>query len=70
MRNQFYLSIKEWNENFIDLDVNFTFPLEVSNGRFKDRIEVNVKNPSLFVSEASKMPLDKKFTKLVKEIPA
>lgn len=64
------MSIKEWEQNFIDLDVNFTFPLEVSNGKFKDRIEVNVKNPSMFISEASKMQLDKKFTKLVKEIPA
>ena len=42
----------------------------MSNGKYKDRMEVNVKNPSMFVSEASKMPLDKKFTTLVKEIPA
>lgn len=69
LRNEFYLSIIEWNENYLDILTNFTYPLEVSNGKYKDRIEINVKNPNIFVSALSKAPLDTQFTKLAKEIP-
>lgn len=70
LRNEFYLSIIEWNENYLDILTNFTFPLEVSNGKFKDRMEINVKNPNMFVSALSRAPLDTQFTKLVKDIPS
>ena len=69
LRSQFYLSITEWTENYIDILTNFSFPLEVSNGKYKDRIEIKVKNPNMFISASTKLPLDPKFTKLVKEIP-
>ena len=58
LRNQFYLSITEWTEDYIELFINFTYPLEVSNGDYKDRMEIEVLNSSYFISAESMKPLD------------
>jgi hypothetical protein len=45
--------IDSWTEDGIELKLNFTDPLAVSQGRGNDRAMVSIKNPGLFVSKSS-----------------
>ena len=47
----FYLSIEEWTADHLMIFVNFTNPQAVSDGAQLDSIVIDIKNPSLFISE-------------------
>lgn len=55
----YYLDMENWDENGIDIKINYTDPLMVGKGN--DQIMTTLKNPDLFVSASSgeALPKDK-----------
>lgn len=47
----YYLEIEKWTEQEIDLRINFTNPLMISNGIKEDLVICRIKNRKLFVSK-------------------
>ena len=54
---KYYLGIEEWSEEGIRLYLNFTNPLEVSQGVEEDLVLCTITTPELFVSAADNVPL-------------
>jgi hypothetical protein len=50
---RYTLDITEWDENFMLIFINFTNPMAISNGEYRDTIVVQVKNPDIFISAVS-----------------
>ena len=67
--NQFYLNLVDWTEDGFQMGINFTTPLVVSKGRNQDALIINIKQPSLFVSQETGSPLNKKYVKVADKIP-
>ena len=44
------LELESWTKFGIQISINFTNPMAVSNGFFRDGIEFEIKNPFQFVS--------------------
>jgi hypothetical protein len=57
----FYLNLKDWTADKLELQVNFTEPLAVSYGDQQDSIITKIKNAKLFEPE------DGRATRLTKE---
>jgi hypothetical protein len=53
------LDLKNWDENGIDIKINYTDPLMVGKGN--DQVMTTLKNPDLFISASSgeALPKDK-----------
>lgn len=66
---KYFLQLTNWTSNNIEIFVNFTDPLAISNGINNDAMIVNFKNPSLFVSKSSGEVLPKAKAMLTSEFP-
>ena len=47
---KYFLKMKNWTENSFDISINFTDPMIISQGEFRDEFKMVIKNPYLFVS--------------------
>ena len=54
---QYYLSLSAWNEESLEIFINFTNPQVVSQGINQDAFVVKIKYPNMFVSQQSGFPL-------------
>jgi len=61
--------INKWDENGIDLQLNFSNPLAVSQGRGNDKAMVSIKNPGLFVSKSSGKMIQAENALAVQNVP-
>ena len=66
---EFYLSLLEWTENQIIVNVNFTDPTLVSQGIDEDQVVVALKYPFLFISKANGLAVEPNRVTFVKSIP-
>ena len=57
---QYYLSIIEWTNKKISIHMNFTTPLLISKGLVRDEVYMYIKNPYLFISQATGKPINAK----------
>ena len=57
---KYFLSITEWNEEGIKVLMNVTTPLLISKGVKRDQAVIRIKNPLLFISQATGEPIDTK----------
>jgi hypothetical protein len=57
----FYLTLKSWTSSNMEINMNFSDPLAVSDGINPDNIVVTIKNPDLFISKETfqKLPGDR-----------
>jgi len=55
----FYLEMKDWTEDGMQIHMNHADPLAVSSGSNGDGVQISLKNTNLFVSQATGMPLSK-----------
>lgn len=56
---EFYSELKEWTEDAMAIEVNFTNPLIVSKGIRPDQIILKVKNTDLFWAKNSNTKLQR-----------
>ena len=42
---KYFLEIKKWDENGVEIGVNFTNPLLISRGEGRDLMEITIKRP-------------------------
>ena len=47
---EYFLTVGEWTATNFTILVNFTKPMQISQGIIRDEIEMTIKNPYLFVS--------------------
>jgi len=66
---RFTLQIIEWEEDHLHVFMNFTDPLQISQGNYRDQLKVKIVNPNLFISKLSGEPLPSSSLKLSKSIP-
>lgn len=55
---EYYLTVKEWTATNFTIVVNFTKPMQISQGIIRDEMEMTIKNPYLFVSEETGKMID------------
>ena len=53
----FYLTLKSWTSTGMDININFSDPLQVSKGINRDNIVITIKNPDLFISKETMQKL-------------
>jgi hypothetical protein len=63
----YYLDLEKWDENGIQIKINYTDPLMVGKGN--DQVMTTLKNPDLFVSAASGEALPKEDATTIKFSP-
>ena len=63
------LDLLSWDKNGIEIHINFTNPLAISNGATRDSIEFIIKNPAQFISERTGKSLLPEKSVLSKTIP-
>jgi non-canonical (house-cleaning) NTP pyrophosphatase len=61
--------ISKWDESGISLQLNFSDPLAVSQGRGNDRAVVAIKNPGLFVSKKTGKMIQAENAVAVQKVP-
>lgn len=66
---EFFLEMTDWGPRGIDIFVNFTDPLSVSQGEGGDTMACTIKNPSMFVPEGGGEPLSADKAMVVSEVP-
>ncbi len=49
----FTFTIIAWTDTYIDIEIDFAEPLEISAGPVSDNIEIKIKNPEFFISAGS-----------------
>lgn len=70
-KKDFFLDLKDWTSDKIELQVNFTDPLSVSYGNQQDSIITKIKNAELFQPEDGRaQPLSKEKMTSVATVPA
>ena len=55
---EYYLTVGEWSATNFTIFVNFTNPMQISQGIIRDEMEMTIKNPFLFVSEETGKMID------------
>ena len=65
----YYIEITEWTDKKMELAINFTNPLVVSKGIKKDLMMLTIKNPLLFISAKTMIPIPASNRQVVIEIP-
>ena len=60
----FYLVLTDWTEDGMKTKMVMKNPLEASNGKNRDGVQVKLKNPNLFISKETGMPLSKENSNL------
>ena len=63
----YYLDLESWDENGLGIKINYTDPLMVGKGN--DQVMTTLKNPDLFVSQASGKALPKEDATTIKFSP-
>ena len=63
------LDLLSWDKNGIEIHINFTNPLAISNGGNRDGIEFVIKNPAQFVSAATGKTLSPEKAVIYETIP-
>jgi len=66
---QFDVFIDQWTIEGIQVSLNFTDPMLISQSKGGDRVLLNFKNPFLFVSQKNGMQLDMSNAVIAFEIP-
>lgn len=66
-RPAYSLQITQWDENNFKIKMDFLDPGQVSRGDQRDTVELKFKNPNMFVSKATGLPM--KPPKMVKTVP-
>ena len=46
----YYITLKEWNQDQMKIQLNFKEPLKISQGFRLDQCVIKIKNPEYFVS--------------------
>ena len=54
---QYTLEITKWTETEFKIKMDFTDPSSVSRGETRDTVELKFKNPNMFVSKATGLPM-------------
>jgi hypothetical protein len=62
--NSYYLVLTDWTEDGMKTKMVMSNPLEASNGANRDGVQVKLKNPNLFISQATGKPLSKEKSNL------
>ena len=65
----FFLDIEKWTDREIMLNINFTNPLEISNGVSEDIVVCILNNRKMFISAESGEPLDSGHKVISKTFP-
>lgn len=63
------LDLIRWDKRGMEILINFTDPLMISNGENRDSVEFVIKNPMQFVSELTGLPLSQEKVQITKTIP-
>jgi len=66
---KFFIEIVEWQERSLELHINFTNPLLISQGLKDDLMVLSIKNPLLFVSAETLRPIPNNKLALLVEMP-
>ena len=57
---KYYIEVKEWTEDKLDVQVKFKDADKLSQGETNDQIQIEIKNPSYFTSKESGVAPDPK----------
>jgi len=52
---EFFISLTNWTEHKLEVLVNFTKPILISNGAQLDQVLIKIKNRDYFISKGGKM---------------
>ena len=66
---KYFLEIKNWTATSFDVSINFTDPMIISQGEFRDECKMVIKNPYLFVSKQSGEKLDVDKVRIYQTLP-
>ena len=66
---KYFLNIKNWTESSFEISINFTDPMIISQGEFRDECKMVIKNPYLFVSKETGEKVDSSKVKIYQTLP-